>query len=313
MCAGFALLWPPAGILAWAQPNVAVALISQTLRRKGAQAFVGGAIVFVLACAAVAGWQQLNAYAQILHAHQQAERFSAIQITPAAIAFGLGASPRVASSIGIATMLTAIAAWIMLMRRERDRIGQFCGTCAILPLVMPFFHEHDLLVLFIPSVYFTLRCSTRMWPLAAAAALLCATDWLGLAQRPDGALQTMLLVGSAGIALIALRNDVRPGMFVVPACVLALIAVAAVVAQTRAAPVWPDAMRTIAHGNLAGGAADVWHREQFATGLLAPNPFWAALRAVSLTGVVMLVASAAWHEERRFSPALEAMVLTHVR
>ncbi len=312
-CAAIALLWPPAGILAWAQPNVAIVLFSQVLRRRGAIAFVAGLTIFVLGCAAIAGWHGLLAYVQLLHAHEQAERFSVIQLTPAAIAFGLGASAHVAALLAIVVATAVIVAWGMLMQRVRDRIGQFCATCTVLPLVMPFFHEHDMLVLFLPSIYFTLQCSARTWPLAAAGALLCATDWLGLAQRPDGALQTLLLAGSAGIALVALRRDARPTMFIVPAGVLALIAIAAIIAQTHPAPIWPDAMHTLSGGMLSADAAHVWHEEQQGTGLFAQNAFWALLRALSLLGTLSLIAAAFLHAERRLAPSAQTMVLTPVR
>jgi len=287
-CAALALIWLPAGILAWAQPNIALALVSLANTRKGAFAFVGGLAIFALGSLLVAGPRGVMHYLAVLRAHGEAERFSSIQITPGAIAYGLGASPALAVSVAVAVAILAAALWLLRVRRLREGIARFCGTCALLPLIIPFFHEHDLIVMFLPALYFSMRCSRRAWPLVAAAALFCATDWLGLAQRPDGALQTLLLVGAAGVALFALRGDLHPRMLAVPAGVLVAIGIAAALAQTHPAPVWPDAMRALPPAALRGDAAAVWHAEQIATGLIMPNVFWALLRCGSLAGCVVL-------------------------
>ncbi len=154
---------------------------------------------------------------------------------------------------------------------------------------MPFFHEHDLLVTFVPAAYYASRCSIKLWPLAATGALLCATDWLGLAQRPDGAIQTLLLIGAAAVALYLMRSDLPPRLLAVPACMLVAIAVTAAFAQFHPAPVWPDAMGPLRISPAGAGAASVWQAEQNATGLLIPNAFWAMLRVFSLTGSIVLV------------------------
>jgi len=285
--AAFALLWPAAAVCAWIQPNVAIALASQVLRKNGALVFAATAALFALGCAIVGGTSGLTHYATILKEHAGAERFSAIQITPAAIAYGFGAGESTAQVTGTLAATAAIIAWAYGMYVLRDNIARFCATCALLPFAIQFFHEHDLVVLFIPALFLATRCSARVWPAACVAALFCATDWIGLAQRPDGASQTVLLVGAAGIALFAMRGDLPLRALFAPAGVLVVIGIAAAYAQTHPAPVWPDAMRASPVA-LNGNAAHVWHAEQAASGLLEPDIFWALLRCGSLAGCAAL-------------------------
>jgi hypothetical protein len=284
--AALALLWRPAAIFAWAQPNVALSLISQCTRRMGAAAFGTGAIAFIAGCIAVAGVSGVLRYATLLCDHGNAERFSAIQLTPAAIAYGFGAPQASAGSLGVIVAVMAVVFWFVCVRRIEADADRFCATCALLPLAMPFFHEHDLAIAFLPAVYITVRCSRAVWPLACASALFCATDWLGLAQRPDGTLQTLLLIGAGGCALVTLRRDMDARMLLTPVAVLLAIGCAAAFAHASPAPVWPDAMRgaVMHHGTIAA----VWHAEQVATGLFVPSAVWAGLRSLSLLGCAAL-------------------------
>ena len=290
-CAALAAIFRPAGIFAWAQPNVAAVLVAQAVHRKGAAVFAAGAAIFAGACIAVAGTHGALNYLHVLAAHSSAERFAAIQLTPAAVAYGFGVAEPASLAIGVAVALAAAGAWLLFVRPIENDAARLCATCALLPLAMPFFHEHDLVLLFLPAIYFSVRCERRVWPLAAAGALLCATDWLGLAQRPDGTLQTLLLVGGAGLALVALRSDAEPRMLMIPAGMLALIAAAAIPAHLHPAPIWPDAMHPISEGGAS--IAAVWHQEQAATGLFARNAVWSALRAGSLLGCALLTYAAA--------------------
>lgn len=291
-CALLSLAWAPASFLAWMQPNVALILASQLFSRRGF-AFVVTASAFGAACIAVGGIGGIQHYVTVLQQHASAERFSAIQITPASIAYGFGASEQLASAIGTAVTLAAVCCWALLMRERTDALTRFCATCALLPLAMPFFHEHDLLVAFVPAIVLTVRAEGRTWPIAAFGALLAATDWLGLAQRPDGALQTLLLVGAFGLALVALREQTHPRMLIVPGAVLAAIAIAAALANAHPAPVWPDAMRATTPGIRHADIAAAWNAQQRATGLLAQNAVWAALRCLSLAGCALVAVAAA--------------------
>ena len=284
--ASLAVLRPGCAFAAWIQPNIGVALVSQV--RTWA-----GALLFAALCFIVEGANGLRHYVDVLHRHSIAERFSAIQVTPTAIAYGFGASQTTAAAIGVLVTLIALICWFLLMRRTGDLLARFCGTCAILPLAMPFFHEHDLIVLYVPALVYAIRCEQRWWPLAALGAMLAGTDWLGLAQRPDATTQALLLVTALGFALMALRERVDATMFAIPACALALIAVAALVARAHPAPVWPEAMGALPHAIAALDITDAWHAQQHATGLLAQQPLWAALRLLSLIGCALTAAAVA--------------------
>ncbi|HKU66682.1 MAG TPA: glycosyltransferase 87 family protein [Candidatus Baltobacteraceae bacterium] len=290
--ASAAMLYGPAALLAWMQPNVGLTLLSQLFTRRW-WAFAASAALFAAACAFAVGIEGLQNYLALLHRHAAAEQLSAIQLTPAAVAYGFGAPAPIASSIGTAVALAAACCWLAAMRRARDAVAGFCLTCALLPLAMPFFHEHDLLVLFVPAIVYSIRADARVGPVAVAGALLAATDWLGLAQRPDGTLQTLLLVGALGAALVALHESPRLAMLKIPVCVLALIGIAAIFAHAHPAPVWPDAMRALPHGIERLDIASAWNAQQRATGLFARDPVWAALRLLSLLGCALTAGAVA--------------------
>lgn len=278
-----ALGFPPAAIAAWLQPNVALVLFSRLPRRT---------TLWTLTGALLAALPLSAAYVRALGEHSLAERFSAIQVTPEAIAYGFGAPENAASAIGAAVALGAFAAWIVCMRRLETPLQRFCASCALLPLGMPFFHEHDLIVTFVPAGYWMLRCRPHLWPLAAVGAVLCAVDWLGLAQRPDGAVQSALLAFAFLAALTALRNDLQIAAVAGPAAILgAIFVAAATAAQHNVLPVWPDGMHALQQ-HAFSSAASAWHAEQNATGLFARNPAWSALRALSLLGCCIMSAAA---------------------
>ena len=69
-------------------------------RNRATFAIVLGVVATYALGAFVAGWSWPLAYARVLAAHAGAERLSAIQITPAAIAYGFGASPAAADVVG---------------------------------------------------------------------------------------------------------------------------------------------------------------------------------------------------------------------
>jgi hypothetical protein len=276
------------GAAAWMQPNVAVPMLGASRGIKAWAPTALGAAAFGAICLATAGVRGIAAYIATLSAHGAAERFDTIQMTPASIAYGFGAAPHAAAILGISSAAAAAAIWISAARRMTGALSRFCIGCTLLPFLMPFFHEQDLIVLFVPAVFCVVNAQRRFAPAAFAGALCCAADWLGLAQRPDGAAQTLLLVGAAAIALMLLRGAVEmPSMFACGA-VLIGIALAALAAQHDPAPIWPDAMRALPAAVRTLPVAQIWHAEQRATGLLVPNAFWAALRCMPLLGAALL-------------------------
>lgn len=288
-----ALLFPASALFAWIQPNLGIALISQAFTRRGMWLFAASAALFAMICALVVTLPGLAHYLDVVHRHSLAERFSAIQLTPAAIASGFGAPSETATAIGLAVAVLVAGCWLLAMRGSMDAVARFCMTCVLLPFVMPFFHEHDLALVFVPAALYAIRCESRVWPLAACGTLAAGTNWLDLAQRPDAAPQTLLLITALGCALLALRERIDMRMLLAPGSVLVLIALAAVLARAHPAPVWPDAIRALPPEMASMDVASAWNVQQRASGLLEQEPVWALLRGCSLFGCALIATAIA--------------------
>ncbi len=287
-----------AAVLAALQPNIALILIAHINRRTIITVFGIALATFVMLCTLFAGWNAVPKYLHLLAVHGAAERFSLIQITPTAIAYGFGAGPQIAVLIGITVAVIGMATWLLLLlsssrtadtyqRTQPNRtVPMLALSCTLLPIVVPFFHEHDLLVMTLPALYCCTHLRGRVWQLAAFATLLVAIDWLGLAQRPDGALQSGLLAVSALCAYGSLaRAKLRE--IALPSLAIALLIAAAAIAQYHPAPIWPDSMH-LPMTLRAGRLSQLWETEQRSSGLLTPNIFWACLRLLSLFGCGLL-------------------------
>jgi hypothetical protein len=291
-------LWPlvagtVAAHVALLQPNVAIELTSQMGRARAALALVGGVTTSYLLGAFLHGWDWPLIYGQVLMAHGAAERFSAIQISPAAIAYGFGASAQVATLVAWSVAAIAVAAAGALAYRIRDSFARFAVFAALAPFVVGFFHEHDLIVAYVAAVWCALRTHGRTRTIACAGAVLVAVDWLGLAQRPSGLLQSVLLAGTALLAFSALGDDEKGRATLYAAGPLAVIfALAALLAASHTAPVWPDTLASF-HAPASATLSQIWFEEQRAAGLLAAVPAWAVLRSLSLLGCALLVWSVA--------------------
>ncbi|HET7815437.1 MAG TPA: hypothetical protein VFL13_13810 [Candidatus Baltobacteraceae bacterium] len=275
-----AFLWPPAAVAAWIQPNLALVLFSRPPRAIAIWTIVGALLL---------GLALTPPYAFMLLEHGFSERFSAIQFTPDAIAYGAGASAQTAVIVSAVAALAAFAAWFLAMRRLEAPFARFAAGCALLPFGMPFFHEHDFIVAFVPAVAALLLCKRRLWWLAAAGAGLCSVDWLGIAQRSDGTLQSVLLCAAFLLAAAWIRSDVERRQLLYAAGILgAFFAGAYALALGHPLPVWPDAMHALAATSF-DTAAQAWRAEQDATGLFMQQPAWSALRALPPAGCIVLV------------------------
>ncbi len=281
-----------AATAAFAQPNLALSLAGEFRRKDTALALIAAVALFALLCAGVSV-NGIFAYALVLLAHGSAEQFSAIQLTPAAVAYGFGAPAGIALAIGGAGAVAALLGWLRVMVVFEDRLTLFVVSCALVPFGAAFFHPHDLVILFVPAIALTLRAPAAALPLAMTGALLCATNWIGLAQSPETTLQTLLLTGAFALALLALRDNFAYRELAVPAAIALLVIVTGILAGTHVMPVWPDAMEALPPHVAALSASAAWHAEQAATRLFARNALWSLLRCASLAGCAMLV-YAAW-------------------
>ena len=277
-----------AACIAFTQPNAAAGLSSQLGRNRETLAVVLGALAFYALGALLAGPGWPVDYARIAAAHLAAERFDAIQLTPASIAFGFGAGAWQANLAGIAFASCAIAAAIALYVSVRDRFACFAAFSALMPLAAAFVHEHDLVTAYAAALWCALRTRGTTRVLALAATLLLCVDWLGLAQRPSGIPQSALLALAALASFAALgRADELRGAAIVAPAFAALFIFMAWLAGQHPVPIWPDAMQSF-HVPVAGSAAAIWSREQRAAGLFAAVPAWALLRSLSLLGCALL-------------------------
>lgn len=277
-----------AACLAFAQPNASLGLASQLGRNRATLAIALGAAGTYALGALAAGWDWPLEYARILGAHGTAERFAAIQLSPASIAFGLGAAPLAARFAGVAATLLAIAAAVVIAWRVRDAFARFAAFSALSPFAAGFFHEHDLVVAFVAASWCAVRTRATARLIALAGTLLVCVDWLGLAQRPTGITQSALLALAALCAFTAAGREAelrRP--LVVGSAFAALFAVAAWLAIHNPAPIWPDALGAF-HAPAHAPIAAVWAAELRASGLLAAIPAWALLRSLSLLGCALL-------------------------
>jgi hypothetical protein len=249
-------------LAAYFQPNVALGLLSQVGRNRTTLVLAVAGVATYLASVAAAGWSWPATYASTLVAHAGAERFTAIQISPAAIAFGFGAPERIAAAFGLAVAGGTIVAAIVMMRTLRPPFERFAAAAALVPLVAGFFHEHDLIVAFPAAAWCAFHTRGQARVLATIGTLFVAIDWLGLAQRPTGALQSGLLATAAVCALVALA-DATEARVVLGAglCMIALLGTAAWLGSMHPAPVWPDTLGGF-HAAARLSAAAVWNAEQ---------------------------------------------------
>lgn len=277
--------------VAFGAPNVSLGLVSQLGRNRATLALLLGAALTYATGAFATGWRWPFDYARAVFEHGNAERFSAIQLSPAAVVYGLGASPLAARAVGVLAAILAVVAALALLRRVRVPFPRFAGCSALIPFVGGFVHEHDLVVAFPAALWCALQTRGATRTLALAGTLLVAVDWLGLAQRPSGVAQSALLALAAIAAFVALgpRGEIERTKTVAAAAfgLAALFALAASLAAAHPAPVWPDAMRAFVP-RPGAGAAEIWLAEQRASGLLAVVPAWAFLRALSLAGCALL-------------------------
>ncbi len=276
--------------LAYAQPNAALGLASQLGRNRATLAIAAGAAMTYAAGAIAAGWSWPLSYGRTLAAHASAERFSAIQFGPASIAYGFGAAPTVAAAVGIAVAIAAVVTALLLARSISNRFARFAAFSALVPFVAGFFHEHDFVVAYAAAAWCAVRTRGAARLVALVGTVLVAIDWLGLAQRPSGIVQSALLATAAFAGFVALgENDRRPT--IVAAAFLAIVFVAcAGLAARHPVPIWPDGLAHFRAPNAAGPAA-IWQAEQRASGLLAAVPAWALLRCLSLAGCALLSAA----------------------
>jgi hypothetical protein len=277
--------------LAALQPNIGITLAAALRDRRTAIALGFAATIAVGGSALeLGGFAPLLRYLALLGEHAGAERFIAIQTTPSAVARALGADERVAQTIAIALAVAVLVALVaQCLSRRYDQAGCVALACAAVPLALPFAHEHDFTIAFLPAVVCLRRASGawRVWSVAATLAV--AVDWLGLAQRPSGLPATLWLALAAALAAFALIPwNPRPLHLLALLAAPGAVALADALAVAHPLAVWPDALPRVFHAALTLAPAEVWRQEQLASGIARLDPVWGALRLVPLAGCAVL-------------------------
>ncbi len=292
-----------ATLLAAMQPNLALVLIAR-LRDRAAltgTAIAAGAFA-ALNLWAGGGVRGAFAYAARLAEHARAERFDAIQYTPAAIAASFGVPASVAAAAGLACALAAIVATaVVIVRLRLDPRDGTLLAIALFPLAVPFFHEHDFVLELIPAYLLALRARGAARAASGVACAMILVDWFGLAQRPAAAGQIVALGAAMACAFVVMGRGVRAERAdLAPFAALAAIACLTIpLAHAFPAPVWPDALPAFYHAPAGADASDVWAAEQHAAGLDARVPVWGLLRTIPLTGCIVLGAAVVLARRRR--------------
>ncbi|HEY1977954.1 MAG TPA: glycosyltransferase family 87 protein [Candidatus Baltobacteraceae bacterium] len=278
-----------ASFVAFFQPNVALALVSQFGRNVTTLAVVLAAACSYVVGALWAGWNWPWRYAALLSSHVNGERYGAIQYAPGPIAYELHLPPPMPELATVVLAIAAVAAAIAAWRSLEGGFARFAVFSALTPFVATFFHDHDFVVAFPAAVFCALRARGAERALGFAGALLVSIDWFGLAQRPNAIPQSAFLLAGAAAAFIALgaQSDLR---FVSYAAMplAALFAAGAWLGSAQPAPVWPYHLGSF-HAPATASIATIWFLEQRQDGLEAAIPAWALLKSLSLLGCALLV------------------------
>ncbi|GAC1444488.1 MAG: hypothetical protein NVSMB59_11180 [Vulcanimicrobiaceae bacterium] len=295
-----------AAFVAGLQPNLAIVLAVRVGDARARIAYVCAALVAILGSTLAASTGGLARYAAIIRDHGAAERFIAIQTTPGAVAYALGASPAVASAfaLALAVVVVAVVGWQSRSPRYAP-VERLFLACAAVSLVLPFAHEHDFAIAFAPALVLVTRARGTAWSCAACATLALGIDWLGLAQRPNDLVATLSLAFAGACALVALAPERLSPRHALPFALVAVVAVVAPLAATHRLPVWPDALPANFHVAAKLPAAVVWQAEQAASGIATREPMWGWLRTIPLVAAAALWATASYAFAAAAEPATQ--------
>ena len=111
-------------------PTSPFGLLAQLGRNRATVAIAFGALATYAIGALLFGLRWPVEYAARLAAHAHAERFGTIQLTPGAIAYGLGVPAAACIAIAAAFGLTAVLALVALSRRIADPFARFAAVAA---------------------------------------------------------------------------------------------------------------------------------------------------------------------------------------
>lgn len=291
------------------QPNLALILAARIRERRSIAAFAAAFLAFLVASLWCAGGPAgVLHYLEVLRVHGQAERLIAIQITAGAIAWELGANAAVASLASGAVALGAFVALFYAFRKTGELLERVALACAALPFAVPFFHEHDFVVAIFPAFLLAVRARGRALALGMLGAAMVSFDWLGLGQRPVGAVQHIALVTAGILGLALLAHGGGWARYSGLAATLGAIPIA-FVARFAPVAIWPDGLPEGWFAPPSFDAAAVWHAEQATAGLEQQIALWGILKLFTLAGCVLLFVAIMVHaRDRQARPRLDVDV-----
>jgi hypothetical protein len=272
--------------LAAMQPNLCLVLIARATGRRAIIALGLGAIIFLVLLLSMAGPAGIAAYLHLLAIHGAAEAATVIQITPAGVALGFGASPSTAESVRWCAAALGLILALMAMMRVSDPTARVGIAACASPFILPFFHEHDFVLLLLPVILCAIHARGSTLAFAAVAATACSVDWLALSQRPNAELQAVILAAAAALGF-ALLSDLRREAFAGLALPI-VVAVVSLVAHQHQIPVWPDGLPLHWQAPSDASVSYVWGLEQLAAGLDAHDPIWSILRFFALVASALV-------------------------
>lgn len=273
-------------VFAALQPVMALPSLAMLITKRGAVAVAAAGLIVYALGVWVAGVAWPLAFAKVLFAASGAERFDAIQYTPASVLYGFGLSEGRATAVGltILSLVAAIAAYGVA--QTTSVVHRFAIIAAATPFLTGFVHEHNFVVLIVPMML-CLLIARQAW-LVIVACSLVSLNWLDFAQQPQGVWQDIVLATAFLCACAALNCGRWSKAFVRGAPIaIVFMAIGAYLGTHHPLPIWPNDMTSV-HAAAGATAADVWKQEQLQTGLLRPDAAAALLRAFALLGSALL-------------------------
>jgi hypothetical protein len=149
---------------------------------------------------------------------------------------------------------------------------------------VPFEHEPDLAIVFLPALLVAFRARGWTWAVGAVGTTLLCLDAFAMAQGHLGIAFTAVTAFVAGLQLAALAPRGLRWARVAPLVIVPLVLLVGFYGPASRLPMWPDSLPphiTVAPG---ASASSEWHDEIAASGLDRPRPWTSLLRLLTLCG-----------------------------
>lgn len=272
------------------KPNLALALGAALRDAFATLALVVAGISSAIGNVVVAGGIPGTAhYLALLPEMAASERFYAYQFTPTAIAYGFGASEHGSVLTGQLVALAAIVLVALAIRWSRaSLVDGIAIACSALPLVIPYVHEPDFLIVYVPALLVVYRARGMTWIVGTIGLVLLAVDAFALAFGRAGIAFSLITAAVAALEAAALSPALPRRVRLAPLATVALILGVGLAAPAEHLAMWPQALPAHFAAPAAASASVVWKAELTACGLIGHHPWPAFLRCLTLAGCVLV-------------------------